>query len=54
MTLRCETSAGAGGLDSAIANTLREICKIRGGVELVGADQLPNDGIVIDDIRQYD
>jgi len=54
MTLRCETSAGADGLDSAIANTLREICKIRGGVELVGADQLPNDGIVIDDIRQYD
>ncbi len=54
MTLKCETSASPDGLDSAIAYTLREVCKIRGGVELVAANHLPNDGIVIDDIRQYD
>lgn len=54
MTLKVETNTSPDGLDDAIANSLREICKIRGGVELVAANHLPNDGVVIDDIRKYD
>jgi len=54
MTLKGETDSRTDGLDSAIAHSLREICKIRGGVELVAANHLPNDGVVIDDIRKYD
>ncbi len=54
MTLKYETKDATDGLNAAIADTLKEICKIRGGVELVASNFLPNDGIVIDDIRQYD
>jgi len=52
--LKCETNAGDESLVSAIATSIRDVCKLRGKVELLGTDELPNDGRVIDDIRKYD
>jgi len=53
MTLRCE--AGAGGADSAaIEASIREVCKLRGEVEIVESGTLPNDGKVIEDARSYE
>jgi len=54
ITLKCETNSRDESLVSAIATSIRDICKLRGKVELLGADDLPNDGRVIDDIRKYD
>ena len=55
MTLRCEMAdAPPEGLAMAVAESLREVCKLRGEVELVDADSLPNDGKVIDDVRIYE
>jgi len=55
MTLHCEV-AGEGGkaLAEAIVKTVREVCKLRGGVKFVPPGSLPNDGKVIDDIRKYE
>ncbi|RLA37708.1 MAG: phenylacetate--CoA ligase family protein [Gammaproteobacteria bacterium] len=55
MTLRCETAGAASeGLAAAVADSLRDVCKLRGEVELVATDSLPNDGKVIDDVRIYE
>jgi phenylacetate-CoA ligase len=54
ITLKCETTSMDESLISAIATSIRDICKLRGNVELLSADDLPNDGKVIDDIREYD
>ncbi|MCP4766777.1 MAG: phenylacetate--CoA ligase [Gammaproteobacteria bacterium] len=54
ITLQCECAAGDAVLGAAIADSIRSICKLRGEVEIVAADSLPNDGKVIDDIRQYE
>jgi len=59
MTLRCEISGTQSGRDgralaAAIAESLRDCCKMRGEVELVAPGDLPNDGKVIDDQRSYD
>jgi phenylacetate-CoA ligase len=55
MTLRCELAGAAPeGLAAAVAESLRDVCKLRGEVELVATGSLPNDGKVIDDIRVYE
>ena len=54
ITLKCETNSRDESLVSAIATSIRDICKLRGKVELLNTDDLPNDGKVIDDIRKYD
>ena len=54
MTLRCEVAGGELALAEAIAGTLQEVCKIRGGVEFYEPGSLPNDGKVIEDQRDYD
>ena len=54
ITLKCETTFRDESLISAIAFSIRDICKIRGNVELLAVNDLPNDGKVIDDIREYD
>jgi phenylacetate-CoA ligase len=54
MTLQCECDAADQSLPAAIEASIRSICKLRGAVEIVPAGSLPNDGKVIDDIRQYD
>ena len=53
MTLRCE-AAVQDGLAKAIADSIRDVTKLRGEVELVAAGSLPNDGKVISDERKYD
>ena len=53
MLLKVETHATSEGLQSKIAEAIREITKLRGDVELVGAGSLPNDGKVIEDARSY-
>jgi phenylacetate-CoA ligase len=54
ITLRCESTSNEPSLASAIAESIRSICKLRGDVEMVTPGTLPNDGKVIDDIRKYD
>lgn len=54
ITLRCETDSREESLVTAIVESIRHICKLRGTVELLEPGTLPNDGKVIDDIRDYD
>lgn len=41
-------------LRAAIAESFQNVCKVRGEVEFVEPDSLPNDGKVIDDVRKFD
>lgn len=54
ITLQCESEVSDASLVDAIAASIRSICKLRGEVEIVAPDTLPNDGKVIDDTRQYE
>jgi phenylacetate-CoA ligase len=54
MTLQCESDANDETLAAAIADSIREITKLRGAVKFVAIDSLPNDGKVIDDLRKFD
>jgi phenylacetate-CoA ligase len=55
MTLLCEVPDGtAEGLAARIVETVREVTKLRGEVDLVARGTLPNDGKVIEDARKYD
>lgn len=51
MTLHAEAPASASGLAERLVETLRDLTKLRGTVELVAPGSLPNDGKVIDDRR---
>ena len=51
MVLQCETAESSDSLNKALAETIRDICKLRGEVVFVGQGGLPNDGKVIDDQR---
>lgn len=52
MTVRCEAVAD---IDPArIAETVQSITKLKGTVDMVPPDSLPNDGKVIDDTRDFD
>ncbi len=53
MVLHCETSSAAVSLD-AIAQTIRDVTKLRGEVRVAAAGSLANDGKIIDDVRKYD
>jgi phenylacetate-CoA ligase len=53
MTLRVESPQPADGLKSRIADTIRDVTKLRGEVELLPPGALPNDGKVIEDARSY-
>ena len=54
MQLRVETPTPAEGLAERIAESVREVTKLRGEVELLAPGSLPNDGKVIEDARRYD
>jgi phenylacetate-CoA ligase len=54
MTLNCEVTAPQGDLGKAIAETVRDVTKLRAEVALVAVGSLPNDGKVISDDRKYD
>ena len=53
-TLCCETTAGGDDLAEEIAAAFQAECKVRAAVQFVAPGDLPNDGKVIDDIRQYE
>lgn len=54
MTLKVETDcSGPGELALRIADTIRDVTKLRGEVEMVLPGTLPNDGLVIQDTRSY-
>ncbi|NJN40719.1 MAG: phenylacetate--CoA ligase [Gammaproteobacteria bacterium] len=54
MTLRCEVAGGGDAIVKAVIETIRDVTKLRGEVEIVQPGALPNDGKVIDDVRKYD
>ncbi|WP_029133999.1 phenylacetate--CoA ligase family protein [Sedimenticola selenatireducens] len=54
ITLQYEAETASPELDKAIAESIRDICKVRGETDRLPRDSLPNDGKVIDDIRKYD
>jgi phenylacetate-CoA ligase len=51
MTLAAECAAPAGALAEAVAASLQSVTKLKGAVELVAPDSLPNDGKIIADER---
>jgi len=54
MTLLAELPAAApDGLAERVAQTLRDVTKLRGGVAWKRPGELPNDGKVIEDARSY-
>jgi len=54
ITLQCEADGTDKSLAASVADSIRSICKVRGEVEIVTPGSLPNDGKVIDDIRNYE
>ena len=55
MTLHCELEGPLPvSAATAVEDSLREVCKLRGHVVLKPAGTLPNDGKVIEDLRKYD
>ncbi len=54
MVLQCEVEEPSEETAHAVTESIRNVCKVRGSVEFVVIGTLPNDGKVIDDIRNYD
>ena len=54
MILRVESSDLSDSFRDQVGTTLQTECKLKGLVELVAPGSLPNDGKVIDDLRNYD
>ena len=54
MTLYCESDQTSEDLQKAIADSIRDVCKVRGEVEFVEPGSIKKDGIVIEDIRKYE
>jgi phenylacetate-CoA ligase len=54
MTLKVEVASPPQGLDARIAESIREVTKLRGAVVFSEPGSLPNDGKVIEDARSYE
>jgi phenylacetate-CoA ligase len=54
MTLQVEVVQRPEGLSARIAETIRDVTKLRGEVVLAAPGSLPNDGKVIEDARRYE
>ncbi len=54
MIVHCEVAGAPAGLANALAETVRDVTKLRGEVMLASLGSLPNDGKVIEDARKYD
>jgi phenylacetate-CoA ligase len=54
MALHVEVGEAAEGLAEHIAQSIRDVTKLRGDVVLCAAGSLPNDGKVIEDARRYE
>ena len=54
MWLRCELDGPPPpGLTERVATTLRDVTRLHGAVEFVAPASLPNDGKLIDDVREH-
>ena len=53
MTLQVECAQAPEGLAARLADTVREVTKLRAAIVLATPDSLPNDGRVIEDRRSY-
>jgi len=53
LVLRCEVAPDGTQSGAAIEATLKNVCKLRGNVEIVDIGDLPNDGKIIDDLRDF-
>ncbi len=53
MILRCESAGGDAALAEAVAASIREVTKLRGEAAFCAPGSLPNDGKVIEDVREY-
>ncbi|GJI89313.1 phenylacetate--CoA ligase family protein [Duganella hordei] len=53
MTLHCEVADPGSASAGAIVESIRDLTKLRGEVQFAGIGSLPNDGKVIDDVRDY-
>jgi phenylacetate-CoA ligase len=53
MTLHVEVDGQPEGLAAKLAESMRDITKLRGEVLLCAPGSLPNDGKVIDDARRF-
>jgi phenylacetate-CoA ligase len=51
LRLLCETHAAQPQIAEAVREAIRIECRLRGEVEFIAPDTLPNDGKVIDDKR---
>ena len=51
LTVQCESSVDDDGFAHAVAETILNVCKLRGVAEVHPVGSLPNDGKVIDDVR---
>ncbi len=54
MTLHCDATRDDEALARAVADSMREVMRLRGEVRFVAAGALPQDGKVIEDARRYD
>lgn len=54
MTLQVETTESSPTFQQAVADTMRDITKLRGEVQLCSPQSLARDGKVIDDIRKFE
>jgi phenylacetate-CoA ligase len=52
MTLKVEAASAPAGLAEAVAASTRDVTKLRADVQLCTPGTLPNDGKVIEDLRQ--
>jgi phenylacetate-CoA ligase len=53
MTLHVETANPEAGLRERLAESIRDVTKLRGEVVLCAVGNLPNDGKIIDDVRSF-
>ena len=54
MVFKCEIAERPDSLVPAIAESVREVCKLRADIDLCSAGELPDDGKVIEDRRLID
>jgi phenylacetate-CoA ligase len=54
ITLHCEAEGHSLELAESVGVSIRDLCKVRGDVVLMTPGSIVNDGVVIEDIRQYE
>jgi phenylacetate-CoA ligase len=54
MGLKFAAPGGDAAMAAAVEESIRAVLKLGGSAELVEADSLPDDGLVIEDARSYE